>query len=217
MDRVPIELETFHHIYNRGTDKRIVFLCKEDYLVFTKLLRLLNSRKVVSPSRVIKDGVEPDDDTAIEPLVAIVSYCLMPNHFHLLLYEICKGGISKFMQRLGTAYTMYFNEKYTRSGALFQGRFKSRLITDEEYLLSVIDYIHMNPIDLNEFNTVRGILDSYKYSSLRVYAKIAEDRITNLQVLEGYTEVPVDYIDWLEQERGGEVPKDILIDIDEDR
>ena len=85
-----------------------------------------------------------------EPLVEIIAYCLMPNHFHLLLREIEDGGISKFMQKLTTGYTMYFNKRRERNGALFQGRFKATHVADDRYLRYLISYIHLNPIKLIE-------------------------------------------------------------------
>lgn len=199
MQRIPIELESFHHVYNRGTEKRDVFLCDEDYKMFLKYLYLLNDRDVESPAKLLRDhgnDVGKEDDH--KPLVAIVAYCLMPNHFHLLLHEIHEGGISKFMQRLGTAYTMYFNEKYERSGALFQGCFKSKLITDEEYLLGVIDYIHLNPCELWKNSPLKKVLQTYQYSSARAYEdRLAKNKILNIEVLQEYTDIPKDYFSWL--------------------
>lgn len=85
-----------------------------------------------------------------EPLVDIAAYCLMPNHFHLLIQEIEEGGISKFMQKLTTGYTMYFNKKNDRNGSLFQGKFKATHVADDRYLRYLISYIHLNPIKLIE-------------------------------------------------------------------
>lgn len=84
------------------------------------------------------------------PLVEIVAYCLMPNHFHLLLREVEEGGVSKFMQKLTTGYTMYFNKRHDRNGSLFQGRFKATHVADDRYMRYLISYIHLNPIKLIE-------------------------------------------------------------------
>jgi len=214
MDRVPIELETFHHVYNRGTEKRDVFLSIKDYELFLKYLYLLNDREIESPSRLIKSqGEDAEKDVDHAPLVAIVAYCLMPNHFHLLLYEIYEGGISKFMQRLGTAYTMYFNEKNERSGSLFQGCFKSKLITDEEYLLNIIDYIHLNPCEIRRNITRQEVLEKYKYSSAQYYQYMnRSSKILNLKVLDEYTEIPKDYFGWLEDQDDFSAVTPLLID-----
>lgn len=215
MDRVPIELETFHHIYNRGTEKRDIFECENDYKLFLKYLYLLNDREVESPAKLIRSqGEDAERDVDHAPLVAVIAYCLMPNHYHLLLHEIYEGGISKFMQRLGTAYTMYFNERNERSGALFQGCFKSRLITDEEYLLKVIDYIHLNPCEMRKSFPRKEVLQKYKYSSAHIYEnKNTYDKILNLEVLKEYTEIPNNYFKWLtEQDDFGEILP-IMIDV----
>ena len=201
MNRVPIELESFHHVYNRGTEKRQIFMDKEDRELFLKFLYVLNDREIESPSKIFQlHGRYGENSTNGAPLVAIVAYCLMPNHFHLLLNEIFEGGISKFMQRLGTAYTMYFNDKYERTGALFQGTFKSRLVEDVNYLLKVIDYIHLNPFKGRNSKEMVTTLSSYKYSSFSAYQKlIPHDKILNLDVLKDYTELPLDYCKWLQQ------------------
>ena len=79
-----------------------------------------------------------------EPLVVIVAYCLNQNHFHFILTPISDGGIQKFMHRLGTGYTMFFNEKYKRSGSLFQGRYKAVHIETNEYLIHLSAYVNLN-------------------------------------------------------------------------
>jgi len=82
--------------------------------------------------------------------VDIASYCLMPNHFHLLVRAREEGGVSKFMQKLTTGYTMYFNKRYERTGALFQGKFKATHVNNDRYLRYLISYIHLNPVKLIE-------------------------------------------------------------------
>jgi putative transposase len=83
-----------------------------------------------------------------EPLVAIGAYCLMPNHFHILLTPIEEGGVQTFMQKLTTGYSMYFNKKHERTGGLFEGRFKAEYANDDRYLKYLFSYIHLNPIKL---------------------------------------------------------------------
>lgn len=146
----------------------------------------------------------------------------MPNHFHLLLYECTPGGISKLLQRLGTAFTMYFNEKYERSGALFQGGFKSRLIEDEVYLMQVIDYIHLNPIQHKEmdgskkglFKSDLQFLDDYPWSSYKDYC--GEETYSNIlqrDVLNEYLEMPKDYKAWLQGQHDFEDIRSLAIDM----
>ncbi len=122
-----------------------------------------------------------------ELLVDICAYCLMPNHFHLLLRERVEGGISRFMQKLTTAYTMYFNKRYERSGTLLQGRFKATHASRDEYLSYLVAYIHLNPVKLIEpLWKESGIADrdyaedylaSYTFSSYPDY--LGQDRAQN--------------------------------------
>ncbi len=114
-----------------------------------------------------------------KPLVDIAAYCLMPNHPHLLLREIDYGGISTFMQKLGTGYTMYFNKKYQRTGALFSGRFKAVHVESDAQFRRLLNYIHANPAELYEPGWKKGIvrdeallkkkLQAYPFSSLLDY------------------------------------------------
>lgn len=110
-----------------------------------------------------------------ESLVDIISYCLMPNHFHILVKEKMENGISLFMQKLTTAYTMYFNKKYNRSGALFQGKFKARHTTNDNYLKYLFAYIGLNPVKLidkdwketkiKDLSKAKKFLLNYQFSS----------------------------------------------------
>ena len=140
----------FYHIYNRGTEKRNIFASNSDRNHFLALLYFANQSEPADlklQGRTLSETVEQKTGT---PLVEIVAYCLMPNHFHLLIREIEEGGISKFMQKLTTGYTMYFNKWHERNGSLFQGRFKATHVADDRYLRYLISYIHLNPIKLIE-------------------------------------------------------------------
>jgi len=208
MDREPIELDTFHHVFNRGVDKRVVFLDDADRSLFVGLLALLNNTVTIRPS-LSPDLNEELDASEKDPLVSIVAFCLMPNHYHLLLYELTEGGISKFMQRLGTAYTMYFNEKNKRTGALFEGRFKSRYVDDLGYLMHLIDYIHVNPIQHKDEDGERKeptkeglrLLDNYTWSSYSYFCGERRHRpVLDHTVLSEYLELPKDYRAWLQEQ-----------------
>lgn len=177
----PIEfsLGEFYHVYNRGTDKRDIFLSPSDSDRFTALLHLCNSTE---PVHIRLQGTRLDNLLKIKPsgkLVDIGAYCLMPNHFHILLRERTEGGISQFMHKLATGYTMYFNKKNSRSGGLFQGVFKARHIDSDNYLKYLFAYIHLNPVKLLQSNwekagikdvsTIENFLQNYKYSSFHEY------------------------------------------------
>lgn len=167
----------FYHLYNRGTDKRLVFLNDTDRIRFIKLLYLCNSRK----NFVFRDipigstyGYERG-----ETLVDVGAYCLMPNHFHFLIREKVEGGASLFMQKLSTAYSAYFNKKHKRTGSLFEGRFKATHADSDEYLKYLFSYIHLNPVKIIDPKwKENGIIDrekakqyltNYPYSSYLDY------------------------------------------------
>lgn len=139
-------INEFYHIYNRGTDKRLIFLDEGDYQRFCKLLYLCNGQKKIV-FRDVPIGSTYGYERG-ETFVDIGAYCLMPNHFHLLLREKIQDGVSIFMQKLSTAYSMYFNTKYNRSGGLFEGIFKAKHIDNEAYFNYVYSYIHLNPVKI---------------------------------------------------------------------
>ena len=142
--------DEYYHLYNRGTERRKIFMRKGDYDRFLALLYLANQSEPTElklQGRTLEKISEPRNG---EPLVDIAAYCLMPNHFHLLVRELQDGCTSKFMQKLTTGYTMYFNKRYERNGTLFQGRFKATHVADDRYLRYLISYIHLNPIKLIE-------------------------------------------------------------------
>ncbi len=186
--RPPIGVGEWYHCFNRGVDKRRIFSSKADYERLLTLLYLCNGTNTLrlaeqydSSLRGIlsKESLERGD-----PLVEVGVYALMPNHFHLLLKEIQEGGIALFMQRVSTGYTMYFNKKYERTGALFAGTFKSRHIDDDRYLKQIVAYILLNPAELFEsrwkqgkgnLRKVKSKLFAYEYSSLPDF--LGEDRL----------------------------------------
>jgi hypothetical protein len=107
-------------------------------------------------------------DQSPVPLVIIEDYCLMPNHYHLILEQVEENGISKFLQKVMTGYTMYFNKRYNRTGALFQGKTKSRHIDTNPYYLQLKIYLHLNPVDLFDKNwkengKVKSVKESMKF------------------------------------------------------
>src|SRR3989338_2651048 len=122
----------YYHIYNRGTEKRAIFTKKSDYERFIALLYLANGTSAVHISNHQGSTLMTLLDlNRGDPLIEIGAYCLMPNHFHLIVRESEKGGVSRFLQKLATGYTMYFNKRYERTGSLFQGRFKAKHIDND--------------------------------------------------------------------------------------
>ena len=142
--------EGYYHIYNRGVEKRKIFLDEQDYKVFLKYLKLYLAPPGKLPIRKVSIG-NNTFQTVPRPLknyydkVKLLSYCLMPNHFHLLIKQTDKKSIELFMRSLATKYSVYFNKKYNRVGSLFQGPYKAVLASDDIYLLHLSRYIHLNP------------------------------------------------------------------------
>ena len=180
MERFPFAINEWYHCYSRGIDKCPTFLDKNDYERFLALLYVCNSDTTIHRSDLLKHSLSEILQTKRgEPLVVIGAFCSMPNHFHLLIKEIRERGTSTFMQKLGTAYTMYFNIKYERSGGLFTKPFRSRHVNDNRYLQKVIGYIHCNPADIFEpewkngtvtnLETLQKNLENYQYSSLSAF------------------------------------------------
>lgn len=134
----------YFHVFCRGNEKRDIFLEAKDY---QRLLRKMEEYKIIHR-------------------VSIICYCLMPNHFHLLLRQNTINPLSSFMHRLTVSYSMYFNRRYDRVGHLFQGSFKAKLITKDEYLLHLSRYIHLNP---RKITGSIPKLENYPWSSYSEY------------------------------------------------
>lgn len=179
MRRIQFAEGEFYHIYNRGVDRRVVFTSAQEYRRFVAYLYALNSE---AGARTNLHRLAPEDLLArdrSDPLVAIGSYCLMPNHFHILATPLVENGIPKFMHRVLTAYTMYFNEKHERTGSLFQGTYKAQHVGRDQYLKYLFAYIHLNPAKLfdktwkergpRDLKALQNRVATYPYSSLPEY------------------------------------------------
>jgi len=114
-----------YHIYDRGVDKRDIFLDEEDFGFFIK--------------RIHKFKIDNK-----EKLVEIYGYSLLKNHFHLLLKQVRDNGTTKFMHKLKTSYAMYFNKKYKRTGTLFSSKFNAKIILNDDYFKTVFPYVVFN-------------------------------------------------------------------------
>ena len=214
--KTKLETEELYHIYNRGVEKRKIFQNSSEYKRFLVLLYIANNDQ---PLHIKDFGSIPIEEIFRQnrgkPLVAIGAYCLMPNHFHLLITPLVDGGISKFMLKLQTGYSMYFNKKNERVGPLFQGTFKSSHIADDLYLKYIYSYIHLNPAKLKNPNwktqsksflsQLKNFIAKYPYSSLQEYIssnyKIInpklfpvekEDIIDYKSIIDDFSEFPED-------------------------
>ncbi|MCC6323270.1 transposase [Candidatus Nomurabacteria bacterium] len=177
-----------YHIYNSGVDKRDIFIDDEDRIRFIHDLYEFNDKNpapnlndylVRSKIKNLEVGLPDMKRKPREVLVEILAYCLMDNHFHLLVRQVTTNGVTEFMRKMGTGYTNYFNQKYERNGALFQGKFKSVHIEKDAHLMYMPIYIHFNPLDLSfpewrkgkikEHKKALEFLDSYRWSSYMDY------------------------------------------------
>src|SRR3989344_3983876 len=179
MPRAELVEGEVYHIYNRGVEKRLIFLDDNDYWRFMTLLILLQGDTTTDQiGRAVFSVKHRMFDKAVfrgvveSRSVEVIAFCLMPNHLHLILKEIRDGGISKFMQRLLNAYTKYFNAKYNRSGHLFEGKFKSAHVDSDEYLDYLSAYVHLNPRELRGFS---GLEVNYTWSSFQDF--VHENRL----------------------------------------
>lgn len=191
----------YYHIYNRGIEKRNIFLNKDDYRRFLILLYLCNDTKPVNIRDIYEDkGLTFGEIMKVERkniLIDIGVYCLMPNHIHFLITPRQENSASRFMQKLFTAYTMYFNKKDKRTGRLFESTFKAKLIDKDEYFKYLFAYIHLNPIKLIEplwqekgiknRNKAKDFLNNYSWSSYQFYTnRKQKDPIINIEAFPKY-------------------------------
>jgi len=158
--KIVLENGEYYHIYNRGTDKRKIFVDKNDLWRFIKGILIFNRKEPVGSIRdelgevfIPRNTHRGQASRSLDfkklidlsgELVEVVCFCLNPNHYHLLVRQVVDNGVSKFMHKLGSGYTTYFNGKTKRSGVLFQGKFKAVHIESNEQLLYVSGYINLN-------------------------------------------------------------------------
>lgn len=162
--------DSYYHIYNRGVNKGKIFKNSTDYKAFLSFLKIYLSPKdkliLQNKLEEVDNWLEKDKILRLLTLnnfseeIDLVAYCLMPNHFHLLIKQKPFNAIQSFMRSLTTKYSVFFNQTHNRSGTLFEGRYKAVLVKSEEQLLHLSRYIHLNPKD-------RSL--TYKYSSLPNY------------------------------------------------
>lgn len=185
----------YYHLYNRGNGKNDIFLDNEDYDRFLKLLYICNSEKSFKfRDSIVEQKIDAWDFERGEPLVEICAWVLMPNHFHILLTshrsDLWRNGINpitEFMRKLSTAYVMYFNKKYKRTGSLFEGKYKSKHVGEDNYFNYLFAYIHLNPVKLIQIDwKEKGIknkdkaisfIKNFKYSSLQDFSNIYRKEI----------------------------------------
>ncbi len=180
--KVPLIAGEAYHVFNRGAHKQAIFTCEDDYTRFLGLLYLSNHKDPI----VVRDIIEKSkhrgrfsgeifSEPVDKSLVDVLGYCLMPNHFHLILRQRSEAGITMFMRKVSVGYSMYFNLKHGHSGTLFQGRFKSSHLGTDPHFQWIFPYVHLNPISIVEpgwkekrigdLARAKDFLAGYAYSS----------------------------------------------------
>jgi putative transposase len=196
----------YYHLYNRGVEKRDIFLTPEDQQRFERLLYIANGTERFVFRDIAKKKLAEIDRG--NPLVAIGAWVLMPNHFHILIKEITEGGTAAFMEKLCTGYSTYFNNRHDRVGPLFQGRYKSQHVTSDEHLKYLFAYIHLNPLKLLDpkwkergsiaIDRAEKFMAEYKQSSYPVYKDVTREghAILAKKVFPEYFSTKLDFVDF---------------------
>lgn len=203
MRRTIIAPNEYYHIFNRGNNKQLIFhdnndrkrflfliLCFQASAPITKIHRYFGQHSMLAiPERIVESVIN-------NRMVGLANFVLMPNHFHLTVYELEKNGISKYMQRVLNAYTKYFNTKYEKSGHLFQGPYQAIHIKNNEQLLYLSAYIHRNPREIKEWKNKESI---YPWSSYQDYVEKNRwgELLTNNIIIEQFSDGK-EYVQFIE-------------------
>lgn len=186
IEKVYVE-DSFYHIYNRGLNKMDTFRDDDDYRVFLNLLKRVLGEEV-QKNKLYREYPNFHND------LELLTYCLMPNHYHLLIRTKNKPRfMSELMRSVLTSYVLYFNKKHERTGSLFDKRYRAVRITSDDYLWHISRYIHLNPLDIGEDYT------KYNYSSIQYYLKRKESSwVKPDEILDMFKEAKQDYKEFLE-------------------
>lgn len=170
----------YYHVFNRGVEKRRIFLGIQDCKIFLYYLYIYSQpleqvlkRYPDLPIRLWNKNLSVEID--------LIAYCLMPNHFHILLRQNTKNGVSKFMKQVTNAFTEYFNKKYKRTGSLMQGPFKAVRVKNDEQLIHLSRYIHLNPV----VSGISNHLPEHIWSSYHEYVEIKKDGLCKKSLVLG--------------------------------
>lgn len=183
--KFPLVTDEIYHVFNRSIDKLPIFVrirdlnrilevskfysFQETQIRFSHFNRLYDVEKSEHMDRLKKTSVKQ---------IEILSFCFMPNHYHFLIKQLEDNGISSFIRKVQDSYAKYFNTKYKRTGSLFQSNFKAIRIDDEDQLLHVSRYIHLNPLTSYLISDINS-LENYTWSSYRDYLRPDQSGLTN--------------------------------------
>ena len=207
--KIQFATEEFYHVYNRGTEKRTIFLDDQDWARFLQGMQEFNVLNPIGSLyqnsfriKQLRSKASKWSETRKkeEKLVEIIAYCLNPNHYHFILKQVSDKGIEKFMQRLGTGYTKYFNHKDDRTGGLFQGKFKAVHIDSNEYLLHVSAYVNLN----YRVHQLRSKASKYRSSWGEYVGEVKKGKgICRMEPVLGQFQNKKDYVDFAENSLRG--------------
>ena len=158
------KINSYYHLYNRAHSKNTIFNNAEDYIFFVSILKKYLTPKV--KVKINNEFFEIDNPKSMHRNIDLIAFCIMPNHFHLLVKQKNEKDISKFVKRISISYCLYYRKKYKHSGYLFQGRFKGVLLRTEKAISKTFDYVHKNPTKAK----LAKKEENYRWSSSRHYA-----------------------------------------------
>ncbi|MBI2642205.1 MAG: transposase [Candidatus Wildermuthbacteria bacterium] len=176
MRKIQFENGAYYHVYNRGVDKRKIFLDARDIKRFFQSMKEFNTPYAIGSIHERQFYRPKRSEKQKERLVDFVCYCCNPNHFHFILEQLIDKGIERFMHKLGSGYSTYFNKKYKRSGVLFQGAYKAKHIGSDIYLLHASAYVNLN-------NKIKGKKNPLSQSSWDEYVMANQESFCNKDVV----------------------------------
>lgn len=198
----------YYHILNRGISEQNIFKYDHDYVRFSDCLKEFNTTEPTTIQLAKLRSRTPKLKQPPPKLVEILCYCLLPNHFHLVLKQLRENGITEFMRKIGSGYTNFFNLNYGRQGHLFQGKFKSVHIKSESQLLHISRYIHLNTLDLCDQNWREGkladwkkcqlFLENYPWSSYPFFIEKTKSDFCNPEIFKDIFKTSNEYTNFLE-------------------
>lgn len=187
MRRTVFATDQIYHVFNRGVERRPVFTLKRDCkraITALDFYRFKEPPLRLAKALILEKEAREKFFTNLKKcskLAEIVSYCLMPNHFHLLLKQKLENGVPKFLSDFSNSYTRYFNTKHKRIGPLFQGTFKAVQIETDEQLIHVSRYIHLNPVASLVIKEEE--LDTFPWSSFPEYLNLKIEEVCNQKII----------------------------------
>lgn len=200
---IPLITGEIYHILNRGIASQTIFSSQRHYQRALELMLYYQNQKPLqrySYFSVLSASVRAEKLVDIknkkEFLVEILAYCFMPNHFHFLLKQLVDNGISIYLSKFSNSYTRYFNTKGKRVGPLLQGKFKSVLVDNEQQLLHLSRYIHLNPYSSGIVKHLKELPD-YSYSSLAEYLNLTNAQTCSKETILSYFQAKNSYRDFI--------------------